>query len=162
METLIVIAIAIVVLLVLVGIVATKGSGRRGGAPAAPSRGAASPAPLPLGPELDAEIGRLLSSGKKIEAIKVYRNATGVGLAEAKNRVEAWTIGAVPAPAAPTALPTDPASFRTSLPASVVTEIDSLVTAGRPIEAIKLLREHTGFGLAESKRAIDRWAPGAR
>lgn len=34
------------------------------------------------------EVVALVRAGKKIEAIKVYREATGVGLVEAKNAVE--------------------------------------------------------------------------
>lgn len=34
------------------------------------------------------EVVALVRAGKKIEAIKVYREATGVGLAEAKSAVE--------------------------------------------------------------------------
>ncbi|OYN85256.1 ribosomal L7/L12 family protein [Parenemella sanctibonifatiensis] len=37
---------------------------------------------------LSAEVRALVAQGKKIEAIKVYRQETGVGLAEAKRRVE--------------------------------------------------------------------------
>jgi hypothetical protein len=40
------------------------------------------------------EIKRLLQEGKKIEAIKLYREQTGVGLAEAKRIVEALERGA--------------------------------------------------------------------
>ena len=36
----------------------------------------------------DDEIARLLTKGNLIEAIKVYRQRTGVGLAEAKTAVE--------------------------------------------------------------------------
>ncbi|MGI5456386.1 ribosomal protein L7/L12 [Streptomyces sp. CA-249302] len=35
-----------------------------------------------------AEVAELVRDGKKIEAIKVYREATGVGLKEAKDAVE--------------------------------------------------------------------------
>lgn len=37
------------------------------------------------------EVVALVRAGKKIQAIKVYREATGVGLAEAKNAVERLT-----------------------------------------------------------------------
>lgn len=36
------------------------------------------------------EIGRALADGKKIQAIKVYREATSLGLKEAKDAVEYW------------------------------------------------------------------------
>jgi ribosomal protein L7/L12 len=41
----------------------------------------------PMSPDL-AEVYALLQAGHKVEAIKVYREATGVGLAEAKAAVE--------------------------------------------------------------------------
>jgi large subunit ribosomal protein L7/L12 len=41
------------------------------------------------GPEFEAEVLNLVASGRKIEAIKVYRERTGVGLKEAKDAVEA-------------------------------------------------------------------------
>jgi hypothetical protein len=40
-------------------------------------------------PEVDAEVLRELQAGRKIQAIKAYRAATGVGLKEAKDDVEA-------------------------------------------------------------------------
>ncbi len=41
------------------------------------------------GAEWEADVLTLASRGKKIEAIKLYREATGVGLKEAKEAVEA-------------------------------------------------------------------------
>ncbi|NJN97033.1 MAG: hypothetical protein HC875_24520 [Anaerolineales bacterium] len=46
------------------------------------------PAPAYIG-----QIRSLLQQGNKIEAIKIYREATGVGLAEAKAAVEAIEAG---------------------------------------------------------------------
>ena len=39
---------------------------------------------------LDADIQQLVTDGRKIHAIKLYRERTGVGLAEAKDAIEAW------------------------------------------------------------------------
>jgi hypothetical protein len=39
--------------------------------------------------DLNAELLDLLAAGQKLEAIKRYREATGVGVAEAKDAVEA-------------------------------------------------------------------------
>lgn len=36
-----------------------------------------------------------------------------------------------------------------------VTEARALVERGKPIQAIKLIREHTGMGLAEAKKITD-------
>ena len=40
--------------------------------------------------DLSEEVRRLADSGRKIEAIKAYREATGAGLATAKEAVEAY------------------------------------------------------------------------
>lgn len=45
------------------------------------------------GDNLSTELRDLLAAGQKIEAIKRYREATGVGLAEAKEAVEALERG---------------------------------------------------------------------
>jgi ribosomal protein L7/L12 len=47
------------------------------------------PAAIDSNSALQAELKRLTDAGKKIEAIKRLREATGMGLAEAKNVVEA-------------------------------------------------------------------------
>lgn len=124
-----------------------------------------------LTPQVIADIDRLIGAGQKLHAIKLYRSATGVGLKEAKDRVEHWSISTTAAhtaarsnanaayssitPAAQTS-----SSLRASLPASVVSEIDRLVVGDQRISAIKLLREHTGLGLKETKQLIDAWVPG--
>jgi hypothetical protein len=41
-----------------------------------------------LQPEAAAQIQTALSNGRKIEAIRIYRNATGSGLKEAKDAIE--------------------------------------------------------------------------
>lgn len=41
-----------------------------------------------MSPELRQEIQQLVNQGKKIEAIKLYREQTGAGLKEAKDAVE--------------------------------------------------------------------------
>jgi large subunit ribosomal protein L7/L12 len=39
---------------------------------------------------VDADVAQLISSGRKIHAVKLYRERTGAGLAEAKDAVEAY------------------------------------------------------------------------
>jgi ribosomal protein L7/L12 len=48
-------------------------------------------------------IGDALRAGNKIEAIKLYRAATGLGLKEAKDAVDAMTAGKGPGPRLPSA-----------------------------------------------------------
>jgi hypothetical protein len=92
-----------------------------------------------------------LNAGNKIEAIKALREATGLGLKEAKDWVEAYERGGVaPAPSFDHPPGRDPdASF--VLPPEA---LDAL-RQGNPIQAIKLVREATGVGLAEAKAIVD-------
>lgn len=121
-----------------------------------------------LTPSVIAEIDRLVAAGQKIHAIKLYRDRSGVGLKEAKDRIEHWSVSTTAPHAAavsnatathssitPTAM--TPSSVRASLPASVASDIDKLVAGGSAIAAIKALREHTGLGLKESKDLIEAW-----
>lgn len=48
----------------------------------------------PADPNLFPEVTRALAAGNKIEAIRLYRERTGVGLKEAKDAVEALEKGA--------------------------------------------------------------------
>lgn len=90
----------------------------------------------------EAELRALLDGGRKIDAIKLYRQETGAGLAEAKEAVEAFQLGG---------------PLRTPEPveASLEGEVVSLLGQGRKIDAIKLYREHMGTGLKEAKEAVE-------
>lgn len=92
-----------------------------------------------------AEVDRLVRAGRKIEAIKVYRQLTGVGLKEAKDAVESGYY--------PSATPPPP-------PAADMSTVDAALRADRKIEAIKVYRELTGVGLKEAKDAVERRAAG--
>jgi ribosomal protein L7/L12 len=102
--------------------------------------------PLPTKEPVDSafenEIVLLLQGSKKIEAIKVYRERTGVGLKEAKDAVEALERGE--------SLPT-----REPLDSTMEAEIVRLLEARKKIEAIKVYRERTGVGLKEAKDAVE-------
>lgn len=101
--------------------------------------------------EKPASVLELLRAGRKIEAIKAYRESTGVGLKEAKDAVEAMERGE------PVEPPPMPASKRhiTGEMAVDDAELRGHVSAGRLIDAIKRYRELTGLGLKESKDAIE-------
>lgn len=90
----------------------------------------------------DDELRALLAEGRKIDAIKRYREATGAGLAEAKQAVEALGRGET----LPAAQPAD---------SDLETEIVSLLEAGQKIKAIKLYRERSGTSLIEAKDAVE-------
>lgn len=89
------------------------------------------------------EVLALVREGRKIQAIKLYRERADVGLREAKEAVEALQSGQ-PLPPAPQAPSGD----------LVQDTIDCLRRDGK-IQAIKLWRERTGQGLKESKESVE-------
>lgn len=93
---------------------------------------------------VDDALEAALRAGNKIEAIKLYREKTGLGLAEAKSAIDAMMNGATAPPLPPRAAPVN-----------LDAAIQNAVRAGQKIEAIKLYREKTGLGLKEAKDAID-------
>ena len=98
----------------------------------------------PLQQLLD-EIKGHIAAGRRIEAIKVYRDATGAGLAEAKEAVELIEAGKPPKADSGAAI----GDVRALL------AVADLVAGGNKIEAIKRYREATGLGLKEAKDAVD-------
>jgi ribosomal protein L7/L12 len=98
--------------------------------------------PDPSGP-LPADVLEAVERGHTLEAIKRLRAATGLGLKEAKDAIDAHLRG-------------DPVSV--DLPASTgplpPLVIESL-RRGDKIGAIKLLRHATGLDLKEAKDAVD-------
>ena len=90
----------------------------------------------------DAELRTLLTEGRKIEAIKRYREETGAGLAEAKDAIEALERG-------------QPLATSEPVDTSLETEIVSLLEQGRKIQAVKVYRERTGTSLKEAKDAVE-------
>jgi ribosomal protein L7/L12 len=88
------------------------------------------------------ELIGLLQHDQKIEAIKLYRERTGVGLKEAKDAVEAIQREE---------RPQDPEESDNSFHQTLV----SLLKQGRKIDAIKVFREVTGSGLKESKDVVE-------
>ncbi|MGE0424015.1 MAG: ribosomal protein L7/L12 [Reyranellaceae bacterium] len=100
---------------------------------------------------LDQYVRKLAAEGNKIEAIKAVREHTGLGLKEAKDYVEAI----------PNVVPL--ANFGHGAPAEQGLQDEAmvreaarqLVAQGRKIEAIKLIRENTGWDLKRSKEYAD-------
>lgn len=101
-----------------------------------------------------ARVAQLVSQGKKLEAMKVYREVSGVSLAEAKAAVEAIAdaaAGGISSAASQEAAagPIDDA---------FEAELVALLRGGQWITAIKLYGERTGSQLRESKAFIDALA----
>lgn len=93
------------------------------------------------------EVRAAWDAGRKIEAIKLLREATGLGLAEAKALLERGASVAGPA-----YTPGQP------LPATVRAALD----AGNTVDAIRRMREATGLGLKEAKDVVEAAAGASR
>jgi ribosomal protein L7/L12 len=96
-------------------------------------------------PSLNNRVIALVRDGRKIEAIKLYRDLTGAGLKEAKDAVEALERGDPPASTSGRATEDD-------------ADILDLLRAGQKIRAIKLYRDKTGAGLVDAKNAVETLA----
>jgi ribosomal protein L7/L12 len=106
------------------------------------------PPPGQPNPREEASPEQLLRAGRKLEAIKRYRELTGVGLKEAKDAVEAMMEGGRSSSLPP----------KSSLLRQVNdSEIEAQIRSGHLIDAIKLYREKTGVGLKEAKDAVAAW-----
>ncbi len=101
----------------------------------------------------EGQILLLVQAGKKIEAIKLYRQETGSGLKEAKDAVEALAAGRPIARRSRESIETngvDPNSFEG--------QVLTLLQGQKKILAIKLYREQTWAGLKQAKDAVEALA----
>ncbi|MCZ7439184.1 50S ribosomal protein L7/L12 [Micromonospora sp. WMMC241] len=129
--------LAVLVVLLLLAFVFRRATGR--------PRDLVTPDPASGGGQ--AEVLRLAREGRTVEAVKLLRQQTGLPLLEAKQTVDVLRAGGT-LPARP-AGPVDPDG-------EVRAEATRLVRAGKKIHAVKLVREHTSWSLAEAKRYVDR------
>ncbi len=102
-----------------------------------------------------ATLHNLISTGRTIEAIKLYREATGVGLREAKDAVESMEESM--RSGAPVSIPAtlEQAAAHHRSPIEEPGSLEAMIFAGQKIQAIKLYRESTGLGLKEAKDAVE-------
>lgn len=94
-----------------------------------------------------AEILSIWNSGSKVLAIKLLREQSGLGLAEAKQLLESTDADADAADS--------PLALNSAIAASAELRIHAAMASGNKLEAVKLLKEATGLGLAEAKERID-------
>jgi ribosomal protein L7/L12 len=101
-----------------------------------------------------AEIQRLIQRGQKIHAIKIFRETFGVGLAEAKDAVDAMEAGkSIDISGMQVVTSSAPVNLQSN--AENIAEIQRLLSGGNKIEAIRRFREMTGVGLKEAKDAVE-------
>ncbi|MGC4895737.1 50S ribosomal protein L7/L12 [Micromonospora sp. DT31] len=97
-----------------------------------------------------AEVLRLARAGRTVEAIKVLREQTGLSLLDAKRVIDLLAAGGTWSPGVPA-----PGTI-TGVDDAVRAEAARLLHRGRKIEAVKVVREHTHWSLADAKRYVDR------
>ena len=149
-----------IVVVVLVVVLLLTFVGRR-------ARGGVDPTQLLFEPDLINRVRALAQTNQKIAAIKLLRDGTpGLGLASAKvmvDRMAASTPPATPGQASMNLTKdeggpvsgTEMMPSASSVPLEVELQARSLKSAGQPIQAIKLVREHTSWGLREAKNYVD-------
>lgn len=102
------------------------------------------------GPALT-QVRMLLSRGQKIQAIKVVREETGMGLKDAKDYVEAMAAGRIPLQAPPAAVRSGGEPGGTLLSERV----RAFKAAGDPVSAVALVCAETGMSQGEAERFVD-------
>ena len=100
-----------------------------------------------------AKVSHEISAGHKLNAIKIYREATGAPLTDAKSAVDNWFVpGRGPGVR-------DAASSWSEgrLTEEARSRISELVTAGRREDAMALYAEATGASSTEAQAIIRTW-----
>jgi hypothetical protein len=100
-----------------------------------------------------AKVSHEISAGHKLGAIKVYREATGAPLTDAKSAIDNWFVpGRGPGVR-------DAASSWSEgrLTGEARSRISELVTAGRREDAMALYAEATGASSSEAQAIIRTW-----
>lgn len=109
-----------------------------------------------------AEVGIMIAQGRKIDAIKLYRQMYGVGLKEAKDAVEKMMRGK-PIQVTSSSYTTYQTEFSEvedqegkTPDLNKLAEMGEMIAKGKKIEAIKLYREAYGVSLKEAKEAVEK------
>jgi large subunit ribosomal protein L7/L12 len=132
----------------------------------APDRG---PSRGPDDAELRRQIEVLLRQKSKIHAIKLLRDQRPMSLRDAKTEVERIEAG-LGSGTAVTGYGTGVAGFGSAVasppsgygagpagvPPEVIAQVRELKSRNQLIQAIKVMREHTGMGLRDAKEAVER------
>ncbi len=103
--------------------------------------------------DLPPAVKTLLEKGRKIEAVKLVREATGWGLKEVKDYVDALESGA--SPPAPLPQPLREPPIASGITPELAAEVRQLLARRQKIEAVKRVRMATGWGLKEAKAYVD-------
>lgn len=91
------------------------------------------------------QIRREVQAGRKLAAVKLYKDWTGSSLLTAKNNVERIQAGSE----------AEPVGFASGLSDDVMDEILDALQRGKKLEAIKLYKASSGKMLMESKEFVE-------
>lgn len=99
--------------------------------------------------DLDTRIKNFILEGQMIKAVKEYRMATGAGLLEAKNYVDALTVSIREGKSIEDYKKPEPNNEE------IEAKVRKLVSEGQKIKAVKAYREATGCDLLTAKKYVD-------
>jgi ribosomal protein L7/L12 len=102
-----------------------------------------------LTPDQVQKIHKFLHNKQLMQAVKIYHDATGVSLAEARDAVEEMARNEFSKP---------PSGVRVYDNPVLESKIKSLLTKGKKLEAVKIYRAEYGSSLNEAKAAVEQIA----
>lgn len=100
-----------------------------------------------------ARISREISGGRKLNAIKIYREATGAALPDAKRAVDTWFVPG----RGPGVQDAARSWSQGRLTAEARARISELIEAGRREDAMAIYAETTGASGSEAQAIIRTW-----
>lgn len=148
MWTWILIGALVLLVIIALAVVLTRNGGSGGG-----TTSGLALQEVPVDPARLAEIYASLGADRKILAIKQLREATGLGLADAKKLAEAIAAGHQPPTARRPAYPTDSVSMVKS-DGNISQRARVLRNQGRLLDAIQLVATETGMDTAEAEKFV--------
>lgn len=149
-DLLIVLVVSAVIVLVMIGIRASNRA--KAAVPASPDPRREALLRSPLDPVLVKRVIDLCTSGKKIQAIKELREATGLGLREAKDLVDAIDAGHRPANLVQGEVIAE--RITPARQPDLADRARKLREAGQEVNAIRLVCDETGMGLLDAQKFV--------
>lgn len=119
------------------------------------ARSRVDPTQVTIDPALATQLRDLEAKGKKLEAVRVLRASTGLGLADAVRIVDKLAASGKPVKLDKTTN-SGTGTAMANIGPDHEAELRKLVAAGQQIQAIKMVRELTGMGLKDAKDLVDR------
>ncbi len=121
------------------------------------ARSRVDPTQVSIDPAVALQVRQLYAQGDKVQAIKVLRGATGLGLADAVRIADKLAAVGRPTSGGPSSSAASGSRLDQLGPigAAELEQIRSLLADNRKIDAIKLVRELTGMSLQQAKHYVE-------